>query len=107
MDTNKENTINSILSSLDGVDKANAPSFFYTRLKARMEKDLLPAPEQGLLLRPVYAFIALVVVISINAAVLFADKRGNETMAPADTELSQSIASEYNLNTNLTYEINQ
>ena len=38
MNNEQNKKVEDILSSLDGVQKAVAPDFFYTRLKARMEK---------------------------------------------------------------------
>ncbi len=91
-----------ILNSLDGLSPAKAPDFFYTRLEARMEKELLKngrfEPKRPFILRPVFAIAALAVVLIINAAVIF---QGNSEIAePLGTEGNtyQSIAAEYSLN---------
>ena len=42
----KTKQIDEILSGLDGVQRASAPEFFYTRLKARMEKGFEPVLQQ-------------------------------------------------------------
>ena len=44
MSMEKTKQIDEILSGLDGVQRASAPEFFYTRLKARMEKGFEPIP---------------------------------------------------------------
>ena len=98
MNTENNNKIEDILSSLDGVKRATAPDFFYTRLKARMEKDILPAPERPWILRPVYALGALAVVLLVNAAVIINRNNANDEMVINDNETIQSIAADYNLN---------
>lgn len=106
--------IDEILSSLDNCQRASVPDFFYTRLKARMEKgqELRSATQRPLVLRPVFALVALAAVIIINAFVIFQkdakSNNGNNT-ALSETESLQSIAAEYSLNDNNTilFDINQ
>ena len=52
MNPEKNKKIEEILGSLDGIKKAPAPDFFYTRLKAKMEAGLLPKKSRPLILRP-------------------------------------------------------
>jgi hypothetical protein len=100
MNINKK--IEDILSSLDGSQRALAPDFFYTRLKARMEKGLIP--QRSRVLRPAYVLGLLILILGINAAVLL---KGEEASNVADTETSQSIAAEYSLNdNNVLYDLN-
>ena len=96
-----------ILGSLDGIQKAVAPDFFYTRLRARMEKGYTSVGSKSWILRPVYAMAALVVVILINAAVIFNGQNTKEDTV-ADTDTLQSVAAEYALNDNSTslYDLN-
>ncbi|HUR65439.1 MAG TPA: hypothetical protein VMZ03_03745 [Chitinophagaceae bacterium] len=99
--------IEEILNSLDGVKRAAAPEFFYTRLKARMEKDLLPAPVRSRILRPAYAFAALVLVLVVNAAVILKNNSG-DVVAASEGESIQSLAAEYNLNdVSSLYDLNE
>jgi hypothetical protein len=108
MNKNKNSKIEEILGSLDGSQRATAPDFFYTRLKARMEKGLEPASPRPWILRPAFAVAALVGILLINAAVIFQKNDTPET-STSDTETLQSIASEYSLNDNNTilFDINQ
>lgn len=108
MSNNKNSKIEDILGSLDGVKKASAPDFFYTRLKARMEKGLEPEPKRPWLLRPAFALTVLAGVLLVNAAVIFQKADTAET-AINDAEQFQSIAAEYSLNDNNTilFDINQ
>ena len=100
--------IEEILNSLDGTRRAVTPDFFYTRLKARMEKSMDEPVKKSWVLRPVYAFAALVVVLLINAAVIL---KGSSSSDPSlgETDNIQSIAAEYRLNDNngILFDINQ
>lgn len=106
MENNRNNRIDEVLNSLDNVQRATAPDFFYTRLKARMEKELVAqSRKKSWVLRPVYILGVLLVVLAVNAAIIF--KGSSSETSPSDTETMQSIASEYRINSNLTYEINE
>ncbi|MGQ0738108.1 MAG: LysM peptidoglycan-binding domain-containing protein [Bacteroidota bacterium] len=109
MNTDKNKKTEEILSSLDGLKKATAPDFFYTRLKARMEKETLPVdPKPGRVLRPVFALTALVAVLLINAAVIFTKSNAGETISVNEGETLQSIAADYNLNdVSSIYDLNE
>jgi hypothetical protein len=99
MQTEKNNKIEDILGSLEGLQKATAPDFFYTRLKARLEKEIIPAATNpARMLKPVYAWAALAVVLLINAAVILAKSNSNEMISSNETETLESIAADYNLN---------
>jgi hypothetical protein len=98
--------IDEILESLDHVKRASAPDFFYTRLKARMEKGYEPSVKRPWVLRPVYALTALALVILLNAAVILQRNNANDVAGNGtDTEAYQSIAAEYNLDDNITEEV--
>ena len=101
MENNRNNRIDEVLGSLDNVQRAAAPDFFYTR----MEKELVAEPRKSWALRPVYILGVLLVVLAVNAAIIF--KGSSSETSPSDTETMQSIASEYRINSNLTYEINE
>ncbi len=103
---NRNNKIENILGSLDGSPKATAPDFFYTRLKARMEKGLEPAVKKSWVLRPAFALTVLAAVVLINAAVILRGNASKDTTT--DSETLQSLAAEYSLNDNsYVYDLNQ
>ncbi len=107
---NKGNTrIDEVLESLDGCKRASAPGFFYTRLKARLEKGLPPKPGPEWILRPVYVISALLLVIALNIFVFLRGKDEKTTTTADNNEsVQQSIASEYSLNDmNTVYDLNQ
>ena len=96
-----------ILNSLDGCQRASVPDFFYTRLKARMEKEVI-VPARPSILRPAYILAGLIVILFINiAVVLMSGQQTETTTATTETETTQqTLASEYSLNDNyLTYEM--
>ena len=108
MNNDRNKKIEEILGSLDNVQKAAVPDFFYTRLKARMEKDLVPVTKKSLLLRPAFALSALAAVLIINAFVIFKGDTGKSNISNNDAETIQSLAAEYRLNDNINlYDINQ
>lgn len=108
MNTDKNKKVEEILGSLDGTRRADIPAFFYTRLKARMEKGLEPSVKPSWVLRPAFAFSALMVVLLINAAVILGGNAASST-SPADSDNIQSIAAEYSLNDNnpILFDLNQ
>ena len=109
MNTEKNKKMEEILNSLDGCQRVPAPDFFYTRLKAKMEKGLEPASPRSWILRPVFVIAALLVVLLINAVVVFDnDNSSFIENASFDTETIQSIAAEYRLNDNgILYDLNK
>jgi hypothetical protein len=109
MDNNRNNRIEEVLSSLDGAKRAGAPDFFYTRLRARMEKSLNANNSRNWLLRPVYIVTALVLVIAVNIFVFLKGQDETATVTADNNEsVQQSIAAEYSLNdVNTVYDLNQ
>ncbi len=105
MKTDYNKKTEEILSSLDNIQKAAAPDFFYTRLRARMEKESEVPATKSWVLRPVYTFAALVIVLLFNAFVLLKENGAKQTTTAVDP--MQSIAAEYNLNDNSLYDIAQ
>jgi hypothetical protein len=109
MSTEKNKRTDEILKSIDGINRASAPDFFYTRLKAKLDRLSERPYESGRrswLLHPAYALATLIVVLLINAFVLL--KNDGSAKDGVQDEGLTSIAAEYNLNDNgALYEINQ
>jgi hypothetical protein len=113
MQTGKNHKIEEILSSLDAVKKAEAPDFFYTRLKARMlarqsgglarqsgdDKSMTPASPRPWMLRPAFAFAMLVVILLVNALIIINTNNSSPDALSnsPDLESIQSIAAEYSV----------
>ena len=83
---NKNTTLlNDHLKSLQGMREASTDEFFYTKLKARMEKKL---PQQGwnFPLKPVWIIGTLVFLLIINGIILkqkFNLKKTNTEISPS------------------------
>lgn len=102
MDNERNTRIEQILNSLDGNQRGAAPVFFYTRLKARVEKER-ESYNKTLMLRPAYALGTLILVLSINLAVILKENQISENNnSIGDNETAQSIAAEYSLSDNNT-----
>ena len=99
--------VDQLISSIDGIQRAAAPDFFYTRLAARMEKDNEAVINRPWYLRPVYTFAVLLLVMVFNAYFLFNHSSNTESVVVNTADTMQSIAAEYNLNDNSLYDLNQ
>ena len=60
------NRVDKVMESLNGLQKAVAPDFFYTRLTGRMQKETEPVRKPFFLLRPAFITAALSLVFIIN-----------------------------------------
>ena len=107
MDTERNKKTGLIFNSLDGISRATAPDFFYTRLKARMEKDTDQNKKPTWIVRPVYVLATLLLILAVNVIVFL--KNGDEVVVADDNETAQqSIAAEYSLiDSNPMYDLNQ
>src|SRR5689334_544202 len=106
------NKINEILNSLDGIKKIQAPDFFYTRLRAKMLArriggETSPPVKQHRILRPVYVIAFLAVLIAFNLLSLLKNNSEESSIQTNESENSQTIASAYHFDDNLTYDLNQ
>jgi hypothetical protein len=64
---NIENEVERTLNSLSGINQAEPRAFFYTRLHARMEKELLePKKILGFQFKPIYAYSTLAIILLLN-----------------------------------------
>ena len=91
------------LSSLDGMQRAAANPYLFTRIKARLEKEEKSFWGRALtfLSRPSVAVPAIVLTILINTAIFF-EFKSEKVQIPQDEE--QAFAREYNLSDNTIYE---
>jgi hypothetical protein len=91
------NNIEQILESLDGVERASAPDFFYTRLLARMQNETFEPKRTAFLPRPALAFTAMLVILLVNIFVVFQNRGNNTETSNTDTDSVQMLASEYSI----------
>ena len=64
---NIENKIEETLKAFEGITQADPQAFFYTRLHARMERELLQTKTVlGFQLKPIYAYSVIMALVIIN-----------------------------------------
>jgi hypothetical protein len=111
MNKGLNNRTEDILNSLEGIQRASTSDFFYTRLRARLEKETLSPVRRHWAMKPLYALAALAVVIGINALVLFnqaSSSNTSETAMNSDKENMQTLAAEYSVtDAGSLYDLNQ
>ncbi len=96
-----------ILESLTGLQKAGAPDFFYSRLTARMQNELLSKRKQIFILRPLFVTSALFAVFILNVFSIIKFntlKEPETTVQSSNTATIESFVSAYNINTESVYE---
>jgi hypothetical protein len=106
--TDKENIQNEVektLLSLDGIKRAEANPFLFTRIKARMQKERGWENVISFISKPAVAFAALIIIMAINGWTLFSPADNNtitddESIAVADFDTEYNLAS----TTNYDYE---
>ncbi len=90
------------MESLDGLKKAEAPDFFYTKLVGRMQNKMEPERRPFFLLRPAFVTAALSLVLIVNVISLMKlDKQPTRSNKPATIE---AFAEAYNMNAGSVYE---
>lgn len=100
-----EARVESIMGSLGGIQRAAAPNFFYTRLKAKMQP--AEAQKKFFMLRPAFITAVLSVLLIVNVVSLVKmDKKVKpgitvKSDSPAGIE---SFAKAYDMNTESVYE---
>jgi hypothetical protein len=96
-----------ILGSLDGLQKATVPDFFYTRLIGRLQDKTMVKRKPFFLLRPVFITPLLAIVLAANIFSLTQlDKKTEHKTAIKTQKAStiESFAEAYQLNTGSVYE---
>jgi hypothetical protein len=105
MDNKKriQDEVEKTLNSLDGIKRAVANPYLFTRIKAGFERDEKSVWSKALtfMSRPSVAVPAIVLTVLINTAIFF-EFRSEKVQTPQDEE--QVFASEYNLSDNTIYE---
>lgn len=95
-----------IINSIDGIRHAPAPDFFYTRVKARMEKEIPVMNFRNRKLLPALLISGLVALLLINALIFFKDDESG-IMSTGKNETMQIVVNEYHFNDVLAEELNQ
>ncbi|MBS1511981.1 MAG: hypothetical protein JST86_14125 [Bacteroidetes bacterium] len=106
-----DNREDKILNSLEGLHKATAPDFFYTRLKGRMQREMEAKRPPLFLLKPAFAAPVLFIILLVNVFSIVQFNRQPGKVAHSKAAVSnqqpatiESFAEAYNLNTESVYE---
>jgi len=90
------------MNSLNGLKKAEAPEFFYTRLSGRMQNETEPVRKTSFLLRPALVTAVLSVVLVLNVISLIkTNEQPVNSNKPAGIE---AFAEAYNMDGSSVYE---
>jgi len=102
---NNPKKIEDVLNSLDGIRRAKAPDFFFTRLKARLDSefDFGGGPLGRLLTKPALALSLAAVVVALNLAVIM-QFRHQEPSLMGDYQAVAAV--DYTIGTYPVYEEN-
>ena len=101
------NKADRILNSLDGLQKASAPDFFYTRLIGKMQDDVEVKRKPFFVLRPVFVTASLLVVLVVNVisiGQLNKKPLQKDTVRSEKPATIESFAEAYNMGTTTVYE---
>lgn len=103
---NRQQRTEEILGSLDGLKKAVAPDFFYTRLMGKMQNQLPEKKAPTFILRPVFLSACLLLTIMANVFVLFSAKEEQPAKAGMEKQATgmDAFAADYNLNSTSIFE---
>ena len=99
-----EEEIDKILNSIQDIQRAEVPAFFYTRLEARMKKNLHGVSYGSLLTKPVFSILMLCLLLVLNITVMTRYTRSNEQRVVNNTSDGvQAVAQEFNLTVSSVY----
>lgn len=97
---NKENInreVDHTLQSLDGLQRATANPFLYTRIKARMQRQSGWERTFSFISRPAVALAIVILVMSVNTWVLWGEATNENAVVENENATISEIANEYNL----------
>ena len=103
---NNPQEIDEVLNSLEGIQRAKVPAFFYTRLRGRMERELenTGGPLVRLLARPALALSLAAVILVLNATAIMEMWHQEKTTPAESTQQQQLLASDYPMSTYPVYD---
>lgn len=105
--TDIDKRVNKALESLEGIQRAELTPYFFTRVKAGLHRDKKTVWEiaGAWLARPGIAIAGLLLILSLNAFLLF-EKDTTPTVEPSANYTSQATEEEYVLTsaTNTSYD---
>ena len=91
------------MESLNGLQKAVAPDFFYTRLAGKMQAGSVPEKKTIFMLQPAFAAIMLAIVFIINV-ISITQLNKKQTRQTNKLVTIESFTEAYGMNTVTVYE---
>ncbi|MES2373242.1 MAG: hypothetical protein V4557_11730 [Bacteroidota bacterium] len=90
--------IESTLKSLDGISRADMPSFFYTRLQAQLDKRAAsPNRFWMIITKPAVSLVTLSLLVVLNVtAISYYIRSSKKTLSQTSTDI-EAFAQEYDL----------
>lgn len=81
--------IEDAMRSLDGIKEASPSPFFFTRLEARMQREMSVWDKvSSFIAKPVVAFACICLVIMINATIIFSSSNSQRAADTQNNELA-------------------
>jgi hypothetical protein len=100
-----EQRIEKALESLDGIQRATPQPYFYTRLKARLDrKERDWAGITGFISRPAYALAMICLVLLINTWAVMNNSNESNQVNSIQVATDQQLPDEYNVAVNTFYD---
>lgn len=97
--------IEKTLGSIDGVSRAAANPFLYTRIRAKLDKQQnIWAKTIGFITRPAFAVLIIVLVLSANVVTLYSSRTPSQSSASQAANTSSDLPAEYDLAVNTFYD---
>lgn len=104
MEPSLHKKIDSALNSLDEMQRASAPNFFYTRLQARLDKTQSESAFGFFsFAKPVLLIVTLSLFLLMNTFMITKLYKQKTILASSEKPSLQSFASEYDLNNSINY----
>jgi len=100
MKNNKEQKVQQIFDSISGISPTEIPPYFYTRLRARMEREQ-SLEKTFFLARPAFFISSLCIILAVNIIFLMSQKHMEK---PAGHPGIESFAAAYGLENKSVYE---
>ncbi len=103
----KKNKEEQLLKSLDGIQKAPAPDFFYAKLRAKMEANIAAEKPGLFILRPAYLTSLLGIFLLVNIITFIQLQQSTRIKAVTKKEnvaTIESFAADYQFKSDAVYE---
>ncbi len=92
-----------IINSINDIQRAEAPNFFVTRAKARLDKYLEPSNTWMPVKRPAWIIASLSLLFIVNLYLVNTPKSKTKQSSNAEEKSITDFANNYDLNTSTNY----